>query len=42
MTHLKALKQLTMLLSEEKRVRQLIEAEELAAIQQLINQFSQV
>lgn len=42
MTHLKALKQLTMLLSEEKRVRQLIEAEELAAIQQLINRFSQV
>ncbi|MGM0814769.1 MAG: BglG family transcription antiterminator [Bacillota bacterium] len=42
MTHLKALKQLTMLLSDEKRIQQLIEAEELASIQELIDQFSQV
>lgn len=42
MSHLKALKQLTMLLSEEKRTKQLIEAEELASVQELIDQFSQV
>ncbi|MGG1698111.1 BglG family transcription antiterminator [Bacillus zhangzhouensis] len=42
MTHLKALKQLTMLLSDEKRIQQLIEAEELATIQELIDQFSKV
>ena len=33
MSHLKALKQLTMLLSEEKRTKQLIEAEDLASVQ---------
>ncbi|MGY4787674.1 PTS sugar transporter subunit IIA [Bacillus sp. OHL2] len=42
MSHLKALKQLTMLLSEEKRTKQLIEAEDLASVQKLIDQFSQV
>ncbi|MCY7729046.1 PTS sugar transporter subunit IIA, partial [Bacillus safensis] len=42
MSHLKALKQLTMLLSEEKRTKQLIEAEDLASMQELIDQFSQV
>ncbi|MCW4683053.1 BglG family transcription antiterminator [Bacillus pumilus] len=41
MTHLKALKQLTMLLSDEKRREQLVEANELASVQKLIDQFSQ-
>ncbi|WP_353855596.1 BglG family transcription antiterminator [Bacillus sp. Bos-x628] len=40
MTHLKALKQLTMLLSEEKRIEQLIETDELTTIKKLIEQFS--
>lgn len=41
MTHLKALKQLTMLLSDEKRMKQLVEAKELVTVQKLIDQFSQ-